>query len=192
MAGNTGNSARGNAAVGDLVALVSSVRGTRGRRSVSTYKFHTVDARAEIQIFRMDTKAALGKQEIAKHQTGALEPVGKVEDLGDKLEAIADVQRRCDYSRIIAKSRPEHLPEVALLGLRGNACGRAGSLAVDNHHRSFDHRGHAQALAHQGESAARCSAHGADAGMSRADGHVDYANLVLHLAHHDPRFARVR
>src|SRR5882762_10702623 len=138
MAGNTGNSARGNAAVGDLVAFVSPVRGTRGRRSVCTYEFPTVDARAEIQIFRMDAKAALGKQKIAKHQTRALEPVGKVEDLGDKLEAIADVQRSCDHSRIIAKRRAEHLPEVALLGFGGNARGRARSLTVDNHHRGFD------------------------------------------------------
>ena len=28
--------------------------------------------------------------------------------------------------------------------------------------------------------------------MSRADRHIDHANLVFHLAHHDPRFARVR
>src|SRR6266446_5665220 len=43
IAGNTGNSARSNAADGDLVAFVSSVSGTRGRRSVCTYKYPTDD-----------------------------------------------------------------------------------------------------------------------------------------------------
>src|SRR5216683_6040476 len=192
MAGNTGNGARGNSAAGDLVAFVSPVRGTRGGRPVRGYEFPTVDVRAEIQIFRMYAEPAFRQQQIAKHQTRTLEPVGKVEDLGDKLEAIANVQRSCDHSRIIAKSGAEHLPEVALLGFRGNAGGRAGSLAVDNHYRGLDHRGHAQALAHESKAAARCGAHGPDTGMSRADRHVDHPDFIFDLAHHDAGFARVR
>src|SRR5712691_9432324 len=192
MAGNTGNGARGNAAVGDLVAFVSPVRGTCGGRPVRGYKFPTVDVRAEIQIFRMYAEPTFRQQQIAKHQTRTLEPVGKVEDLGDKLEAIANVQRSRDDSRIIAKSRAEHLPKVALLGLGGNARGRAGSLAVDNHHRGFNHGGHAQALTHQSKSAARRSAHGADTGVSRADRHVDHPDLILDLSYHDAGFPCVR
>jgi hypothetical protein len=139
----------------------------------------------------MDAKPAFRQQQITEHETWALEAVHDIEHLGDELEAIGNVQRSRDRSGIIPKRCAEHLPEVALLGLGGNTRGRAGSLTVDDHHRGFDHGGHAESLAHQGEATARCSAHRADARVSRADRHIDHADLVLHLPDHDAGFARV-
>src|SRR5437879_11039944 len=92
----------------------------------------------------MHAETAFRQQEVAQHEARTLETVGKVEDFGDHREAIADVQRSSNHSRIIAKSGTQHLPQVALLGFRGNTRGRARSLAVDHHYWSFDHRGHAQ------------------------------------------------
>ena len=63
-------------------------------------------------------------------------------------------------SRIVAESSAQHLPEIALLGLGGNAGGWAGPLAVDDYHGSFHHGGEAEALAHQGKAAAGGGAHG--------------------------------
>src|SRR5713226_5913042 len=140
----------------------------------------------------MYAEPAFRQQQIAKHQTWALEPVSKIEYLRDELEAIADVKRSRNHSRIVAKSGAEHLPQVALLGLGGNASGRARTLAVDDDHRGFDHGGHTESLAHQSEAASRRSAHRTDAGVRSADRHVDHANLVLYLADHDAGLARVR
>src|SRR5215469_5026935 len=127
----------------------------------------------------MYAEPAFRQQQVAEHKTRALKAVGNVEYLGDELEAIADVQRSRNYSGIIPKGGAEHLPEVALFGLGGNARGRTGALTVDDHHRSLDHGGHAQALAHKGEPAARRGAHRAHASMSRTDRHIDHADLVF-------------
>ena len=65
-------------------------------------------------------------------------------------------------------------------------------MAIDDDDWSLHHRRHPQAFAHQRESAPRGCAHGANAGMSSSDGHIDHANLVFHLPHHDAGLARVR
>ena len=96
---------------------------------------------------------------------------------------------RRDDARIVAVAGAQHLPEVALLGLGGDAGGRAGALDVDDDDGSFDHGGHAEAFGHQREAAAGGGAHGADAGVGGADGHVDDADFVFHLADHDARLA---
>src|SRR5258708_14254934 len=137
----------------------------------------------------MHAEPAFRQQQITKHETRALEAVCDIEYLGDELEAISDVQRSRNHSRIVTKSGAEHLPEVTLLGLRRNARRRARSLTVDDYHRRFDHRGHAQSLAHQGEAASRSSAHGAHTGVSRADCPIHHADLVLHLPYHHSDFA---
>src|SRR5882672_5263382 len=85
-----------------------------------------VDGRTEIQIFRVNAEPAFRQQQIAKHKTRALEAIGDIEYFGDELEAIADVQRSGHHSRIVSKSGAEHLPEVALLGLGGDAGGGTG------------------------------------------------------------------
>src|SRR5712691_2290055 len=195
VAGNAGDSARGNAALGNSIAFVIPVRGHCSLRSVAVGggdEFSAIDWRAEIEIVWMYAESAFRQQQIAKHQARALEPVGEVENLRDELEAIADVQRSSNHSGIVTKCGAQHLPQVALLGLGGNAGGWTGSLAVDDDHRSFDHGGHAKAFAHQGEAPARRCTHGAHAGVSRADRHVDHTDLVFHLPDHNAGFARVR
>ncbi len=140
----------------------------------------------------MDTEPAFREQQIAEDESRTLKPVSDVKDLWHELEAVADVQGCRDHTRIIAKRGTKHLPEVALLRLGGDPSGRAGTLAVDDHDRSFDHSGHAQTLAHEGEASTGRRAHSADARVRSADDHVDYADLVFHLADHDSSFAGVR
>ena len=111
---------------------------------------------------------------------------------GHQREAVADVERRGDDARIVAEGRAQHLPQIALLGLGGHAGGRAGALAVDDHDGNLRLRREAEALGHQRKAAAGGRAHGANAGVRRANRHVDDADLVLDLAHHDVRLARVR
>src|SRR5207253_2202817 len=80
-------------------------------------------------------------------------------------------------------------PEVALLGLGGYAGGGPGALHVDADHRDLHHRRRAERLRHERESTARGGAHRATSGVRGADGHVDDAQLVLDLPHHDPELA---
>src|SRR5258708_6995159 len=127
----------------------------------------------------MNAETAFREQQIAKHQPRALKLVRDVENLWDKFEAVSDVQRSRNHSGIIAKSSAEHLPKVALLGLGRDSCGRARSLAVNDHYWGFDHGGHAQTFAHHGEAAARRGAHGADTRMRPADGHAGSTECVL-------------
>ena len=112
---------------------------------------------------------------------------------GTVLKQSAIGGRRDDDARVIALAGAEHLPQVALLGLGRHAGGRAGALHVDADHRDFHHRRHAERLGHQREAAAGGGAHRAAAGVRRADGHVDHADLVFDLADHDAELrARAR
>ena len=101
------------------------------------------------------------------------------------MEAVADARRRRDDAGIVALPGAEHLPEIALLGLGGYAGCGSGPLHVDADDRNFHHRCRAQRLRHQRESTARGGAHRAASGVRGADGHVDHAQLVLDLPHHD-------
>ena len=93
VAGHAGNGARGDAALGDLVALVR----LRGRRS----PFEVISSPRSMcgwksSSFGIDAEPAFGEQQIAEHDAGTLEAVGDVEDLRDQREAIGDVERRGD------------------------------------------------------------------------------------------------
>src|SRR5882672_1112053 len=107
-------------------------------------EFAAVDEGTEIQIFRMYAEPAFRQQQIAKYEPRTLEAISDIENFGDELEAITDVQWSGHHSRIVTKCGAKHLPQVALLGLGGNAGGWACSLAIDNDHRSLDHGGHAE------------------------------------------------
>ena len=140
VVGHAGNSARRNAALGNPVALVSPLGSKSCGRPVGRGDhLAAIDWQVEVEILWVHTEPTFREQQIAKHDTGALEAVDDVEYLGDDLEAIADVKRGGDHSGVITKSGPEHLPEVALLGFGGNTRGRAGPLAVDHYHRGFGH-----------------------------------------------------
>ncbi len=127
----------------------------------------------------------------AEDDAGTLEAVGEVEDLGHEGEAVGDVEGGGDDAGVVAEGCAEHLPEVALLGLGGNAGGGAGALAVDDDDGNLGLGGEAEAFGHEGEAAAGGRAHGANAGVGGADGHVDDADLVLDLADHDVGLAGV-
>src|SRR5215471_610443 len=59
------------------------------------------------------------------------------------------------------------------------------TLHIDDNDRCFHHCRHAETLGHQGESTPRSRAHGADARVSGANGHIDHSDLVLNLPDHD-------
>ena len=77
VAGNAGNGARRNAALGDLVALVGLV---------SPSPFEVISSPRSMcglksSIFGIDAEPAFGEQQVAEHDARTLEPVGDVEDL---------------------------------------------------------------------------------------------------------------
>src|SRR5438128_134763 len=193
VAGHARNGTRRNTALVDLVALVSSVGPRPGGHPVRPGdQLATVDYGIEVKVPRVDAEPAFRQQQIAKHHTGALEAVDDVEYFRDEPEAIPNVERSSNDPGIIAEGSAEHLPKVALLGLGGNSRGRAGPLAVDDHHWGFDHGRHAEAFAHQGKTAARGGTHSANAGVRSSNGHIDYPDLIFHLPNHDAGLARVR
>src|SRR2546430_13195455 len=96
-----------------------------------------------------------------------------------EVEAVADAGGRGDDAGIIALPTAEHLPQVALFGLGGNAGRGSGALHVDADDRDLHHRRRSERLRHERESAAGSGAHRAASGVRGADGHVDHAELVL-------------
>ena len=189
VARRPGQRAGRDAALRPLVALVAFAGGHG--RPVQPDHLAAVARRIEIQLRRVEAGEALRFQQVGQHDAGALEAVGEVEDLRDGVEAVGDAGRRRDDARVVPLSRAEHLPQIPLLRLGGHARGRSGPLHVDADHGDLHHRGGAERFGHQRESAARGGAHRAAAGMRRADRHVDDADLVLDLPHHDPELARV-
>ena len=121
-----------------------------------------------------------------------MEAVGKIENLGNDFEAISNIERGGNDTRIIAEGSAQHLPEIALLRLGRDARGRASPLTVNYDDRSFHHGGHAEAFTHQGEAAAGSGTHRANASVGGANRHIDHTNLIFHLPHHDAGLARVR
>src|SRR5215472_3518791 len=155
MAGHSRNGTGRNAALGDLVALIVSVGSIRSICAIAVRdQLAAIDRRIEVQVARIDAQPSLGKQEIAEHDARTLEAICDVEDFGNDLEAVSDIERRPDDSRIITKRSAEHLPKIALLRFCWHPSRRARALAVDDDDWSLHHRGHAKPLAHQRESAA--------------------------------------
>src|SRR6185437_8718478 len=157
---NAGDGTRRDSAFGDLVAFVGLVLG-----AVRGDELAAVDRWSKVEFLGIDAETAFSQQQIAEHDSRALELVRYVEDFGNELEAVGDIEWCGDDSGVIAKGRPQHLPEIALFGLGGNAGGRTRTLAVDHHDGDFR--------------------------VSRADGHVDHANFVLDLPNHDVGLAGV-
>ena len=120
-----------------------------------------------------------------------MEAVGKIENLGNDFEAISNIERGGNDTRIVAEGSAQHLPEIALLCLGRDSRGRASPLTINHYHRCFHHGGHAEAFTHQGEAAAGSGTHRANASVGRANRHIDYTNLIFHLPHHDAGLARV-
>src|SRR5207245_5480492 len=128
VAWNTGNSTRRNTAFGEQRALVAigAVHGGRSDHGA------TVDVHVKIQVRGIDARGALGQQQVGEDNTGALEAIRKIVDLGNGLKTIEDVGGRYDDPRIVAVAGAQHLPEVPLLGLGRNSRRRAGALDVND------------------------------------------------------------
>src|ERR1700745_1986445 len=184
VTGNTRNGARRDAACGDLVALVASVT-TRSRgRWGGSNQLATINDRSEVQILRVHAEPAFRQQQIAKHDARALKPVRDIENLGDDLETISNIERGGDHTGIVSEGSAQNLPKIALLGLGWNTRGRTRTLAVDDHHWSLHHRREPETFAHQSKAAARGGAHRANARVGSTDRHIYHANLVLDLPDH--------
>src|SRR5579864_3938607 len=180
----TGNDAGRDAALGNLVSLIGFVF----PRPIRCNQLSAIDGRIEVEFLGINAEPPFGEQQIAEYDSRALEAVSYVENLGDQLEAIGDVERSRDNSWVVAEGRTQHLPQVTLLGFGGDTSGWPRTLAINHHHRNLCLRREAESLAHQGKPAAGRGAHGTDSCVCRTDGHVDDADLILDLTHHDVCF----
>jgi hypothetical protein len=134
---NARDGSRGYTAFGNFVSLVGPV--AIGPGGCFGDQFPAIDDDREVQVLRIDTEPAFRQQEIAEHNAGALESIRNIENLRDDFEAVSDIEWCGQHPGIIAERSAQHLPEIALIGLGGYACGWTGPLAVDYHHRSFHH-----------------------------------------------------
>src|SRR5215470_8921198 len=128
IARHTRNSARRDSAFGGTIAFVIPVfRRVSAAVATCCDQFTAIDQGSEIQILRIHAEPAFGQQQIAEHQSWALESVDDVEHLWDELEAIGDIHWSRDHSGIVPESGAKHLPEVALFRLGGNPRRGTGS-----------------------------------------------------------------
>ena len=175
----------GNTGFGVEEPLVA-VRRRRFRDQLTAIYFRT-----HVDVIGIDGERALGNQQVGQHYTRTLIFLAQVEQLWDGVECVERVPRRHDETLEIPLARAEHLPEVSLLGLGGNAGGGSGPLNVDKHGGNLHHCRTPNGLGHQRESTARRGTHRTAPRVGGADGHVGHGDLVLHLADHDAEFATV-
>src|ERR1700733_5210191 len=102
VTGHTRNNSRRNATVGDLVSLIGLV----AIRPVRSDQLAAVDVRMKVEFFRIHAEPPFGQQQITEHDPRTLKAVGYVEDLGDHLETIRNVEWGTDDSGVIAKGCP--------------------------------------------------------------------------------------
>ena len=186
VAGNAGDGARADPALRDLVAQILVVRVAVGGDHLAA-----VDVWFEVQHLGVDAQAPFRQQQVAQHDGGALVLVRDVEDLGHQGEAVGNIQRSGDDAGEVSEGCAQRLPQVALFGLGGHSGGWACAHAVDGDNWNLRHGREAEAFGHEREASAGGGAHGANAGMRRADGHVDDADLVFYLTHQDAGLASV-
>src|ERR1700743_910142 len=105
--GHTGDNPRRDATVGNLVSLVSLV----AIRPVRSYQLTAVNVGMKVEFFRINAEPPFGQQQIAEDDSRTLEAVGYVENLGDHLETVCNVQWCADDPGVIAEGRAQHLPE---------------------------------------------------------------------------------
>ncbi len=91
VARNARNGARRDAAVGDLVAFVRAA--CRSSRTMPMWSISSPRSigTSKSRSFGSTLEPAFRQQQIAQHDTRALEAVGQIEHLGDGLEAVSNV-----------------------------------------------------------------------------------------------------
>ncbi len=100
---------------------------------------------------RVDAEGPFGDEQVRDEDAGALGLVGQIEQLGQGIESVERVLGSHDEALEIALARPQHLPEVALLGLGRHAGRGTGAHHVDKDGGHLEHAGHPQRLGHQRE-----------------------------------------
>ena len=196
VAGDARHRPRRDPALGDFVAEVGTIidparRGGHRGRVLREDDRAAVDGPVELEGIKIHARGPLGNKEIAQDDSGAVKLVQEIEKLGHRPEGILDAGDRDDRARVIPLAGTEGLPEVPLLGLGGHPRGGAGPLHVDPDDRDLHHRRGTKGLRHQRKPAARGGTHRAAAAVRGTNDHVGHANLILHLANHDPQLARV-
>ena len=144
-----------------------------------------------VDIIWINTKPALGDQQIGYDDAGALTLVNQVEQLRHGIERVQAVLGGDDQPLEITLACAEDLPQVPLLRLGGYTGGGTCTLNVNEDHWNFHHPGAANRFSHQREPSAGGCAHGPAACVGCANGHVSDSNLILYLADHDPQGARI-
>ena len=129
----------------------------------------------------LDRLGMLRKQEIRDQDHGHLVFLAQVERFNSGPEAVLHIHRRDDRARIVTLGGAEYLIQIALLRLRGNAGRRPAALHFHDYDRGLDHSCHPDGLCHQGKTTAGSAAHRADAGIPRANRHVDDSQFVFTL-----------
>ena len=117
---HAGNDARRDAALRNFVSLI----GPMFTRPIRRDELSAIDGRIEVEFLRIDAESPFGQEKIAQHDPRTLEAISYIEDLRNQFEAVSDVERRRDDSGVVAEGRTQHLPQITLLSLRGNARGR--------------------------------------------------------------------
>src|SRR5207245_1559593 len=79
-----------------------------------------------------------------QHNAWTLESISNIKNLRDDPEAVSNIKRRSQHTRVVAERSAQHLPEITLLRFGGNPRGWTGPLTVDDHHWSLHHGGQAQ------------------------------------------------
>ena len=113
--------------------------------------------------------------------TGPLVAFRPVDGVGRGEETLFNGAGGDDGHTHVAMGRIHTTHEVGLLGLGGQAGGRAAALHVHHHQRDFRHPGQAEALAHQGDAGAGGSGHGLFAGETGAEDGGDGLDFGGHL-----------
>ena len=147
VAGDSWEGTGRDAAVGELVTLVVS-----SLLSCFGDELPSVDDRMHVEQFRVDGRSLVGYQQVGDDDCRQLVLVGEVEHLGNRLEGVERIAWCEDEFREVALTGAEHLPQVALLGLRGHPGGRAGTLHVDDDDGHLHHSGCTYSFGHQRES----------------------------------------
>src|SRR4029453_9054030 len=113
----------------------------------------------------------------------------QVKKLGHSFEAVRDIRRRNNDTRVVSLPCSHNLPEITLLGFGRPAWGGPWALNVDAEDGYLHHSRRSQSLSHQRKAAPRSGAHRPASCMGRADGDVDNSDLVLNLTYHDTQLA---
>ena len=124
---------------------------------------------------------AVGQVAVGEHEHGGHVTHGDAKRLDRDVEAIRRTGRGQNGDRAFAVAAEGGLQQVRLLGLGGQAGGRAAPLNVHNHQGQFHHDRQVDGFAFQADSRAAGAGNRKRSAESRPDGRTHGGNLVLVL-----------